>query len=250
MSDFESYGNFGDGGFNQENDSFQNDQQSSQKQQLRTSLTPVTIKQINESTQPVPDSEFQINGVVLNMVSFIGAIRKVESTTSACVVTLEDGTGSIDIRRWIDTNITSAEEEATKYMALQDTYVLVTGALKEFNQKKNIQNTTIKEIKDHNELVYHNLSAIYTHIRAQGITRSKDDLFVSEDASQKPSGALDDKVYAIVAQYSPSMSEGVRLELIAEKLGVTQEQANVQCMALVESGRIYSAYDDQAFLSV
>lgn len=254
MSDFESFGNYGDGGFNQDHDSFQNDQPSSQKQQLRTSLTPVTIKQINESTQPIPDSEFQINGVVLNMVSFCGVIRKVENTSSAIVLTLEDGTGSIDIRRWIDANVTTADEEANIYLALQDKYVLVTGALKEFNQKKNIQNTTIREVKDHNELVYHNLSVIYTHIKAQGITRSsKNDLFVSEDGSQKPADtlkSLDDRVYETIASLSNSMPEGVPIVLISSKLSITDDVAAARCLALVESGRIYSAYDEHSFLSV
>lgn len=252
MSDFDSFGNYGDGGF-QEQDSFQNDQPSSQKQQLRTSLTPVTIKQINESTQPFPDAEFQINGVSLNMVSFCGVIRKIENTSSAIVLTIEDGTGSIAIRRWVDANVTTADEEANLYFAMQDKYVLVTGALKEFNQKKNIQNTTIREIKDHNELVYHNLSAIYTHIKAQGITRSnKDELFVSDDAgaSQKNLGSLDDMVYKVVAENSSVMAEGVPIRLISEKLKISSDDASARCLALVEAGRIYSAYDDQAFLSV
>lgn len=120
MSDFAQYGGYGDGGFDQGETSFSNDQQSSQRQTLRTSLTPVTIKQIIDSTQPVPDAEFQIHGVNLNMVSFAGVLRKVENNTSAVVLTVEDGTGSLDIRKWIDENTTSPGEEAEKYEALKD----------------------------------------------------------------------------------------------------------------------------------
>lgn len=250
MSDFAQYGGYGDGGFDQGETSFSNDQQSSQRQTLRTSLTPVTIKQIIDSTQPVPDAEFQIHGVNLNMVSFAGVLRKVENNTSAVVLTVEDGTGSLDIRKWIDENTTSPGEEAEKYEALKDKYVMVTGALKEFNQKKNIQNSTVVEVTDHNELIYHNLSAINVHIKSQGITKPKNDLFVSDEPSSNANLSISDKVFQVISENTPQMPEGVPIQLIAQKLSISDGQASSICFNLVEGGKIYSAYDDQAFLSI
>jgi replication factor A2 len=243
MSEF---GQYGDGGFDQGDTSFSHDQ-SSQRQALRTSLTPVTIKQINDSTQPIPDAEFQIHGVSLNMVSFVGVLRRIENTTSAIVLTIEDGTGSLDVRRWIDENNSTAGEETAKFNLLKDKYVIVTGALRDFNQKKNVQHATVSEVTDHNQIIYHNLSAINVHIKSQGITakpKTNDDLFVSEDAS------VEDKVYTIITENTPTMPDGVPIQLIAQKLSISDAQASSICFSLVETGRIYSAYDDQAFLSV
>lgn len=253
MSDYGNYGQYGDqGGFNQMgNDDFLNDGGGSQKPALRSSLTPVTIKQINESTQPVPDSDFQVNGVELNMVSFIGAVRKVDNLQSAVTVTVEDGTGSIDIRRWIDNETVSADEEGSKYESLINKYVLVTGALKLFNDRKNIQNSTIKEITDHNQITYHNLSAISIHLKAQGISNdNKNQLFVSEMGSQTTSESEPDRILRVIKEHSVSMNEGVPVQLIAQMLNITDDVVLGHCQSLSESGRIYTGYDDHAFLSV
>lgn len=250
MSDFAQHGGYSDGGFDQGDANYSNEQQSSQRQTLRTSITPVTIKQINDSTQPVPDAEFQIHGVNLNMVSFAGVLRKVENHTSAIIITVEDGTGSLDIRKWVDENNTSAGELVEEYEALQNKYVLVTGALKIFNQKKNVQTSTIVEVTDHNEIIYHNLSAINVHIKSQGITKSKNDLFVSDEPSSNKDLSISDQVFQVISENTPQMPEGVPIQLIAQKLSISDAQASSICFNLVEGGKIYSAYDDQAFLSI
>ncbi|CAH6720364.1 replication factor A protein 2 [[Candida] jaroonii] len=239
-----------EGGYNNEDTSFQND--SSQRQQTRSSLTPVTIKQINESTQPYPDGDFQINKVNLNMVSFIGIFRKIEDRKSALNITLEDGTGAITVRKWVDDSQTSAAEEMAKYESIKGKYVYCTGALKSFSDNKSIQNATIKVIEDHNEITYHYLQAISIHIKAQGITipkDSKNDLFVNEGASQSGK-SMDDMVLEIIRNNSATMSEGVPVQLISQNLNITDNQAQERCIALVETGKIYAAYDDQAYLAV
>lgn len=239
MSEF-----FEGGGY--EETSFQNNSQ--QKQQTRNSLSPVTIKQINESSQPYPDGDFQINKVNLNMVSFIGVIRQIDDRKSAISISLEDGTGTITIRKWIDESITTSAEEIAKYEALKGRYVYCTGALKAFQDSKTIQNATIREITDHNEIVYHFLQAVLIHLKAQGITAgSKNGLFVDNG---KSSQSLDDMVLEIIQNNSAAMSEGVPIQLISQKLNITDVQAQERCTELVTYGKIYAAYDDQAYLAV
>ena len=103
------------------------DRLSVKQQPVRQSLTPVTIKQINDATQPVPDGEFKVNNVELNMISFVGVVRNVENTNASIAVTIEDGTGSIDVRKWVDETISSAEEDFEKYNEMKGKYVYVGG---------------------------------------------------------------------------------------------------------------------------
>ncbi|EGV64885.1 Replication factor A protein 2 [Yamadazyma tenuis] len=251
MADYGSYGAYGDGGFDQGETSFQQDQQSSQRQGTRSSLTPVTIKQINDSSQPLPDADFQINGVNLNMVSFVGVLRKVDNGNSATTLTIEDGTGALEVRKWIDDNTSSVSEESTKYADMKDKYVYVTGSLKEFSSKKAVQNANITEVTDHNQVLYHNLSAISVHITSQGITKkSENALFVGNDDVSHSAGSQEEQVFSTVSSNAASMPEGVPLQLIAQKLNITADEAFVICTKLVEEGRFYTAYDDRSFLAI
>ncbi|EMG47178.1 Replication factor A protein 2, putative [Candida maltosa Xu316] len=119
MSEF-GYDNYNGGGFsNNSQGGFTADNQGSSQRapagQTRQKLTPVTIKQINDATQPVPDSEFKVHNVELNLVSFVGVVRKVENNGATVLITIEDGTGTVEVRRWVDEQNTSADEESQKF---------------------------------------------------------------------------------------------------------------------------------------
>lgn len=250
------YDNYGDGGFNA--DAQYTDYNNSQRQQTRSSLSPVTIKEINEATQPVPDGEFVIHNVSLNMVSFIGVIRKVESSSSAITITVEDGTGSMDVKRWIDEKIATSSEEAEKFLALENKYVYITGALKEFNSKKSIQHASIREITDHNEVAYHMLYAISNHLEAQGIlgkggVQKKEDngLFVQDnDNGTNGTSDVTKKIERVIVENTGSMQEGVPISWISDTLGVSIDVVREKCQNLSEQGKIYQGYDEGSFLSV
>lgn len=249
-----NYGNYGDGGFSTDADYNGGGGDDSQRQQqTRNTLSPVTIKQINDSAQHVPDGEFSINNVSLNMVSFVGVVRRVDNQTSAVTVSIEDGTGSVDVKKWIDDKLTSAAEESEAYSAMINKYVYVTGALKEFNQKKAIQHAVIREITDHNEVLYHMLYTVANHLEAEGLLKvAKSDpqssLFVLENTAGSGSSDLLDRILAIIASNSSSMLEGVPVTWISESLGLPVGTVQEKCQYLSEQGRIYQGYDDGAYL--
>lgn len=213
-----------------------------QTRQTRLSISPVTIKQIHDASQPVPDGDFVVNNVKLNMVSFVGVIRNVENNSSAITINVEDGTGSIDVKSWIDKNGT-ASEDYEKYAAMENKYVYVTGALNDFNLKKGIQHATIREVATHNEVIYHFLYAISNHLDAQGVKPEKKELFVPESGG-------DDKIYVAITQNSALMPEGVPVTWLSSKLGMSVEAVKDQCQQLQDAGKIYQGYDEGSFLSV
>lgn len=272
MSDFEydnnntgAFGNISQGGFNTEHAG------SSQRQtttQVRQSLIPVTIKQINDATQPVPDGEFKVNNVELNMISFVGVVRNVENTNASIAVTIEDGTGSIDVRKWVDETISSAEEDFEKYNEMKGKYVYVGGSLKQFNNRKTVQNASISLITDSNQIVYHHLSAIEHHLKAQGITAADaasagagqathstasagSGLFMDNPTSlSKDTGSLTDQVIAVLKEASRTMPDGVPVDYVAEKLSITKEESQFQLLKLNDEGKAYAGYDDNSYLVI
>lgn len=251
--DFGNYGNYGDGGFNAEAN--YSEENGSQRQQTRSSLSPVTIKQIHDASPPVPDGEFMVNNVALNIVSFVGVVRKVENNTSAVTITVEDGTGSVDVRKWADEKIATAAEEGERFLALENKYVYVTGALKELQLKKSIQHATIREVSDYNEVLYHMLYAIENHLEAQGLMKPaikpEQGLFVDpNDASSSRPVDISDKVLEIISSNTPSMPDGVPVAMIADQVGLPVERIKQICLGLSEAGNVYQGYDENAYMSI
>ncbi|CAK9439576.1 uncharacterized protein LODBEIA_P36760 [Lodderomyces beijingensis] len=259
MADFGNYGNYGgnygDGGFANTGFSdggFSNDsQQANTKQQVRSSLTPVTIKQILEATQPTPDGDFKIHNVHLNMISFVGVVRKVDGQGMSVVIAVEDGTGSIEIRKWIDENNSSLAEEVEKYSAYKNKYVSVGGSLKTHMNKKSIQNAAISPITNANQILYHHLSAIDVHLKSQGIPKSSgagdDGLFVKDNDGDQ---SIIDRVLNFITEESKTMQDGVPINYIVEKLGISKDEGLRHCNELVENGRIYLGFNDGGYIAV
>lgn len=243
------YYNDNSGGFQTTNNYAENYSSSQPKTQLKNTITPVTIKQIQDSKQLVPDGEFTVNGVELNMVSFVGVIRNVVDNTSALTLTLEDGTASIDVRRWVEEN---AGDAVAASLPL-GVYVYVTAALKEFSGKKNLQYATVKRIEDHNEVIYHLLSAINCHAQAQGLGGSKNannGLFVSQPSKEEVSSDPVSRIFKYIHDQTPSMPEGVPVQLIAQYTGMMVDDVELHCGKLTEDGKIYNGYDDNGYLAV
>jgi len=221
--------------------------------QTKNSLTPVTIKQINDSKPVIQDGEFVVHNLELNLVSFIGVIRQVTDNTSNLQIQMEDGTGSIELRKWIDDN---ASDDSSSFLT-NGKYVYVTGSVKEFGGKKNIQHTTFREITDYNEVLYHHLSAIDCHLKAQGIkSESKQQqgdsngLFVSGPAASETGLSTVDKIYEFINEHTPSMPEGVPVQLIAQNLNLLVDDVVLHCGKLTEDAKIYAGYDENGFLAV
>ncbi len=78
------------------------------------SLTPVTIKQLTSAQQSHQDAPFQIDGKDIGQVprkkindiqvTIIGQIRNVNEAATNVSLLVDDGTGTIDVRIWLDAN--------------------------------------------------------------------------------------------------------------------------------------------------
>ncbi|ODQ80673.1 hypothetical protein BABINDRAFT_166273 [Babjeviella inositovora NRRL Y-12698] len=220
---------------------------SQSKPALRQSITPVTLKQISRSTQLVPDGEFTVGNLELSMVSFVGIIRNVIDNTGNVVLTVEDGTGSMDIKLWVDST-----DSAVPPNYELNKYAHFTGSLRQFGGKKTVQNATVKQIIDHNEVTYHFLSAIEAYLASQGATQKNqsEGLFVSGPDGSEMGKSDVDRVYSFITQRAGSMPEGVPMQLIATSLGLRDDEVTGYCQRLTEDGKIYQGYDDNGYLAI
>ncbi|KAH8089703.1 hypothetical protein HD553DRAFT_327748 [Filobasidium floriforme] len=151
-------GGFVGGGANGSPYGSQNSPGTTNKKGGQSTLRPVTIKQIIGADQPHPDADFQIDGVDVGSVRVVGVVRNISRTATNVSYTIEDGTGEMSARVWLDT----ADDDNGKTGGIeQDTYVSVLGVLKSFGGKRHISAQNIRRVEDFNEVHYHLLEALY-----------------------------------------------------------------------------------------
>ncbi|MCJ1245539.1 replication factor A protein 2 [Trapelia coarctata] len=134
----------------------------------KDTLRPLTILQVLTATHPHPDAEFSIEGTEITQITFVGQIRNVSSQATNMTYKLDDGTGTIEVKQWIDA-------DAPKYNELGDPiagkgelkigeWARVWGRLKAFNNKRHVGAHVIRAIHDKNEINYHLLEATAVHL--------------------------------------------------------------------------------------
>jgi replication factor A2 len=80
---------------------------------------------------------------------------------------MDDGTGTIEVKQWIDQDSTSpmdTDDAPSKPKLVEGTYARAWGRLKAFNNKRHVGAHVIRPIQDHNEIQYHLLEATAVHL--------------------------------------------------------------------------------------
>ncbi|KAI1318102.1 replication factor A protein 2 [Mortierella claussenii] len=146
-------------------DSFNNDA-GAVKKYINHVLRPVTIKQLHAASQTQADADFKVDGQDIGQVTFIAVVRSRNSTSTSIGYHLEDGTGSIEGRKFM-----GQDEDPSQFGdILENSYVRIFGSLREYQQKITVNIFGIRLLTDMNELTHHNLEVMLCHVSA---TRSK-----------------------------------------------------------------------------
>jgi len=128
----------------------------------KQSLLPLTIRQLLTSVQSHADDVFKVDGRELAQITIVGLITEVQEQSTFLNYTLDDGTGKIEVRLWLDQddNDFTAQKSAWR----EGVYVRVVGHLRSFNNKRSVVGFRIQPIRDYNEITFHLLEVIYVHL--------------------------------------------------------------------------------------
>jgi replication factor A2 len=127
-------------------------------------LRPVTIKQLLDVEEAYPQAELFIDGANLNhtQLTVVGQVRAVNPQATNITYRLDDGTGQIDVKKWVD----AEKQDDTEPKFELDSYVRVWGRLKIFNGRKHLGAHFMRAVDDFNEVNYHMLEVTYVHLYA------------------------------------------------------------------------------------
>ncbi|KAG0031572.1 replication factor A protein 2 [Podila clonocystis] len=262
MSGYQSYSNAGQG-FVQ--DAFSSDNAGGSKKQTNHTLRPVTIKQLLNAQQTQGDGDFHIDNAALGQVTLIGCIRNVNRQSTHHTFQIEDGTGTIDAKRF-----PSEDEDPAETSAIDvGTYVRVVGVLKQFGAKFVVNIYSIRPVENKDELTYHLLEAIYVHVSStkskpsglggnmnMGMSMSSSGQY-NTHGTHHNSGAtsgnvLENKILETIRNH-PGRLQGVHRDVIIRAVAPTpaDQQAVGECLEqLIQDGFLYTGEDENHIMAM
>jgi replication factor A2 len=196
-------------------------------------------------------------------VCLVGQIQSVSNQSTNITYKIDDGTGVIDVKKWLDPELKQALEDGSTTPIAQDTYVRVWGKVKEFNSKRHVGATFVRPITDFNEVSYHFLQATLVHLQqtrgsqsgakagAAGPSEAKDTEMGNYDTFGADLSLLSGnakKVLNLLKTVSGG-NEGMHVQEIARRLGMELNQASTAAEEIVYQGIAYTTSDDTYMLS-
>lgn len=196
----------------------------------------------------------------------MGQIRNVSTQTTNITYKLDDGTGTIEVKQWVDsdTNMNGEQDDGGKPKLSENTYVRVWGKLKSFaqNNKRHVGAHQIRAITDFNEVSYHLLEATVVHLYftrgppggakgdgANGMNGGGDYSNGGlSNGSMLPGSTSTDakKVYEVI-RTSPQSNEGLHMNDIGQRLNMDAGVVMKAAEELLVMGLIYTTVDDQTW---
>lgn len=226
-----------------------------------------------QAEQPHPDADFRVDGVPLAQVSFVGRIRSVTTQPTNHTYTLDDGTGAVEVKQWIDPDVQNLGgmdmdgNETEKSSALPEgVYARVFGNLKQFNNKRHVGVRAIRATKDYNEVQCHLLDATVVHLNLtrgppgqrqkgntsdaamQGIEMNGGSGEGQAGGRQLPAGLSPAarRVYQCL-NTADQTNEGLHMHDIASRLGMDLNEVAKGGDELLNHGMVYTTVDDHTW---
>lgn len=179
---------------------------------------------------------------------------------------MDDGTGIIEAKQWIDgdSNQDEMELESNKPKLVEDGYCRVWGRLKAFNNKRHVGAHIIRPITDYNEINYHLLEATAVHLfftrgppqgaqangQKNGTTNGtgigNQDYGNAADSAMPHVSPLARRVLTTLKN-TPQSNEGLHVQMIASQMGMPVSEVYKGAEELLASGMIFTTVDDNTW---
>lgn len=251
-----------------------------QKDYGKDTLRPVTIKQLNDAQQE-SDRDFKIDGADITQVSllhphwclslslsngrpqvtFVAQIRNISSQSLNITYKLDDGTGSLEVKQWVDSDVAMNSNPNDTVKLQENQYVRVWGKLNSYKGKRHLGSHALRPITDYNEISYHLLEATAVHLfftrgpPGQGKAQqngANGDYAAGQDSANgggalgAATSATARKVYEVI-RTSPQSNEGLHMSDIASRLGLQSGDVLKAGDELLTMGVIYTTVDDHTW---
>lgn len=201
-------------------------------------------------------------------MTFVGQIRNISTQTTNITYKVDDGTGTVEVKQWIDTDNANADAMDTSDPSkassklVEDAYCRVWGRLKAFGNKRHVGAHVIRAISDYNEVNYHLLEATAVHLF---FTRGPPGAGANGHAAGGMNGVkMDSEETAMNGRAMPAMSplarrlynalkdtpqsnEGLHVQQLSTQLSVPTNDMYKAAEELLSQGLIFTTVDDNTW---
>mmetsp|Transcript_8402 Transcript_8402/g.37132 ORF Transcript_8402/g.37132 Transcript_8402/m.37132 type:complete len:270 (-) Transcript_8402:1224-2033(-) len=225
------------------------------------SLVPVTVKMLQTAIAASNvDDGLRVNGEEVHNITLLGKIIKASDTATNQVYTLDDGTGTVVVKQWVDAD--DADASSRKDELVVGKYARVYGHVKQFGSDTSVVAFSVRPVQDHNEVTYHFLEAVYCNSHnaqradakpaaGTGTAYAAPSSAPTSAPAVDPGGSCVDQAKAIFEGPDGRRDEGVKIDVVVQQLNgrFTEAQVREAVEHLVNEGHLYSTIDDDHFKS-
>jgi replication factor A2 len=231
------------------------------------------VKQALDAHQPHPDADFKIDGDTISQITFVGQIRSMATQTTNITYKVDDGTGIIEVKQWVDGEAANPDDMDTfdpqKPKLVENGYCRVWGRMKAFNGKRHVGAHVIRPITDFNEVNYHLLEATAIHLyftrgppaapgqngQANGTgngsatnagNQSSKMIVNGKEMPEVSASAW--KIYCGIKD--TGSNEGLHTQMIASQMGMQVADVCKGAEELASKGYIYTTVDDDTWAAL
>jgi replication factor A2 len=196
-------------------------------------------------------------------ITFVGQIRNVSTQTTNITYRVDDGTGTVEVKKWIDSDTSTSDqggmEDFNKSRLVENAYCRVWGKLKSLGNKRHVGAHVIRPITDYNEINYHLLEATAVHLFfTRGPPPSKDDQQNGAQANGAASGnaingrslpnmtPLARRLYNALKE-TPQSNEGLHVHMLASQLQAGVNDVYKAAEELIGIGLIFTTVDENTW---
>ncbi|CAO1618264.1 unnamed protein product [Parajaminaea phylloscopi] len=240
----------------------QTDSPSGRGSNAKHTLRPVTIRQVNNAEQASTDADFRIDGVDLGQLTLVAVVRNISRTATNVLYSVEDGTGTIEVRQWLD----SSSDDSEKAVNIrQDEYVRILGTVRAFQQKRSISAGHIRPVDNYNEFLFHKMDVVWTHLQlvngssskggAGGAAAQAGDFGANTSTSggdhdfSAISSPVQRKIAQAIAVLAGADTEGITAQQVHSKLpSIPVSTIAKEIEEMVNNGFLYHSVDDEHVL--
>jgi hypothetical protein len=158
-----SAGGFGSSGFGIEGSQGSGGRGSGRKNYDEQTIQPCTVSMIIRARpEPGADNSIELpDGRKVHHIVFVGAIKDFTENSTNIIYEIEDGTGLIEVKQWVDQNDSTAKLEMRQLCMKDNIYVKVVALPKHYDGNVQLVAESIRPIVSGNELSCHLLDVVY-----------------------------------------------------------------------------------------
>ncbi|KAL3943571.1 MAG: hypothetical protein SGBAC_002352 [Bacillariaceae sp.] len=256
------YDGGGGGGFDQ--GSSQQSAQKPRKNYDEQTLIPITIHMALEghADESGDGSIILQDGRKLSNVVIVGSVRQFSNNSTNVSYDVEDSTGLLTVKQWVDDNDCSAILELREKTLVDNIYIKAIGQIKDYQGNRCLMANSVRPLSTGNELTHHFLSVIHSgnkYKTADSIVppmnmMSKDgvgfgqtigDVGLNNGGTGNPT---QDRALAIIREIGNQEESGCHISQIAAAMGgIPEAEVRQLVTELSDNGEIYSTTSDEHF---